>query len=248
MGFLSNLFSTKTPNLPADLSPLVADMHSHLIPGIDDGAKTEQEALELIRVLYDLGYRKLITTPHIMGDHYKNTPEIIHSGLRKMQAAILRENIPIVLEAAAEYYLDFEFEAKIESGELMTFGTNYVLIELSFVNEPDYLDGLIFKLRTAGYFPVLAHVERYPYWYHKMEKYEKLIDQGVLLQININSLSGQYSPQAKRVAQKLIDSNRISFLGTDCHNMDYLYRLQNCLHNEYLHKVLQSGTLLNNQL
>ena len=81
-----------------------------------------------------------------------------------------------------------------------------------------------------------------------MEKFEKLIDQGVLLQMNISSLAGQYSPLAKQIAQKLIEKDQISFLGTDCHNMHYIDQLKSCLTNAHLHQVLRSGKLLNNQL
>ena len=248
MGLFQNLFSKKQALPTADLSPLITDMHSHLIPGIDDGAKTKEESLELIRELHALGYRKLITTPHIMSDHYKNTPEIINSGLATMQDLLKNENIPIQLEAAAEYYVDFDFEQKINNSSLMTFGKNYVLIELSFINSPDFLDGIIFKMRTAGYIPVLAHVERYPYWYNSKDKYDQLIDQGVLLQMNINSLAGQYSIQAKQISKYLIGKGMISFLGTDCHNMHYIEQLKSCLKDKYLHMVLRSGNLLNSQL
>jgi len=227
---------------------LNADMHSHLIPGIDDGAQTIEDSIQLIRELHQLGYKKLITTPHIMSDYYQNTQEIIFGGLEKVKEELKRQNIPVVLEAAAEYYLDFEFEAKVENKELMTFGNNYVLFELSFINPPEYLDRIVFKMRTAGYNPVLAHVERYPYWYNSPEQYIKMIDAGVLLQLNINSLAGQYSPQTQKIARKLIDQNMIDLLGTDCHNMNYVEILKSSLTDPHLHKVLVSGKLLNNTL
>ena len=247
MGFLNRIFKKKV--LPtADLSGLITDMHSHLIPGIDDGAATEEDSLNMITELYDIGYRKLITTPHIMSDHYKNTPDIILAGLKKIQNSLKNIGLPMQIEAAAEYYLDFEFEGKISTNDLLTFGDNYLLFELSYINEPDQLDAIIFKMRTEGYKPVLAHVERYPYWHNKYDKLEKLIDQGVLFQLNINSLSGQYSPRVKKIAEGLIDKNMISFLGTDCHNMNYLNNTKKALVEPALHKLLQSGKLLNNTL
>jgi len=246
--FIKNLFTPKVDLPPVDLSVLNTDMHSHLIPGIDDGAKTIEESLEMIRELQQLGYSKLITTPHIMGDQYKNTPEIILGGLEKLREALKKNGIPVELSAAAEYYFDFEFESKVENKELLTFGDNYVLFELSYLNQPEHLDGIIFKMRTAGYNPILAHVERYPYWYNSPEQYEKLIDAGVLLQLNINSLGGQYSPQTRKIAQMLIDKNMIDFLGTDCHNMHYIRILKRSLTEPHLHKVITSGKLLNIRL
>jgi len=248
MNFFRTLFEKKPQLPPADLSVLQADMHSHLIPGIDDGAKTIEDSLQLIKELHLLGYKKLITTPHIMSDHYKNTSEIILDGLKKMREALKNEGIPVELDAAAEYYLDFDFEAKIEGGELLTFGDNYVLVEVSFINPPQNLDQIIFKLQTSDYKPVLAHVERYPYWYNDEQVYQKLKDAGVLLQLNIASLTGYYSPQTKKVAERLIDNNMIDLLGTDCHNMNYIKILKDSLTEKHLHKVLASGRLLNNRL
>ena len=248
MGLLGRLFKKELKLPPADLSVLHTDMHSHLIPGIDDGAKTIEESLQLIKQLHLLGYKKLITTPHIMSDYYKNTPEIILDGLRKLREALKNESIPVELDAAAEYYLDFDFEAKIEGGELLTFGDNYVLFEVSFMNPPQNLDHIIFKFQTSGYKPVLAHVERYPYWYHDEQVYKKLKDAGVLLQLNIASLTGYYSSQTKKIAEKLINDNMIDLLGTDCHNMNYIKILERSLTGKHLHKVLASGRLLNNRL
>ena len=248
MNFFSALFEKKSQLPLADLSALQADMHSHLIPGIDDGAQTLEDSLELIKELHQLGYKKLITTPHIMSDRYKNTPEIILDGLKKVREAVKNEGIPIELHAAAEYYLDFDFEAKIERGELLTFGDNYVLFEVSFINPPQNLDQIVFKLQTSGYKPVLAHVERYPYWYNDEQVYQKFKDAGVLLQLNIASLTGYYSPQTKKVAERLIYNNMIDLLGTDCHNMHYIKLLKSCLTKKHLHKALASGRLLNNRL
>jgi len=245
MGLLNKIFSKKEVLPPLNLGRLKVDMHSHLIPGIDDGAETVSAAIELIEALRDLGYTKLITTPHIMSDYYKNDSDIIKRGLETVRAELHKRNIPIELEVAAEYYMDYEFEAKIHNKDLMTFGDNYVLFETSFVNAPDQLDDVIFKMRTAGYTPVLAHVERYPYWYSDPEKYEQLASMGVLLQLNISSLGGQYGPPAMKVGRKLIDNNMIDLLGTDCHNMTYIDFLRSTLSDPHLHKAINSGKLLN---
>lgn len=245
MGFLNKIFGKKQILEPADLGVLKVDMHSHLIPGIDDGAPTVEASIELIEELHALGYSKLITTPHIMSDFYKNTPEIINSGLATMKEALKARNIPVELEAAAEYYMDFEFEAKVDAKELLTFGSNHVLFEISFINAPEQLDSVMFKMRTSGYTPVLAHVERYPYWYNQPEQYEKLVDMGVLLQLNIGSLGGQYGPPAMKISQELIDKNMIDLLGTDCHNMNYVNHLRTALTDPHLHKALESGKLIN---
>lgn len=249
MGLL-NFFKKKNILLdtPVDLSILGSDIHSHFIPGIDDGSKTIEESVELITEMYNLGYKKVITSPHIMGDFYKNTPEIILAGLENVRAALKKANIPIAVEAAAEYYLDFDLERKLDAGELLTFGGKNLLFELSYMNAPENLMHFIFKVQTMGYKPILAHPERYNFWHNDFAKYEDLVEKGVKLQLNINSLTGYYSLSTKKIAEQLIDKKMISYLGTDCHHMGHINLIKNVVREPYLQKLIDSGTLLNNTL
>lgn len=238
---LFNLFRKS----PADLSVLKTDMHSHFIPGIDDGAKNMEESLELLKEMHTLGYRKVITTPHIMSDQYRNTPEIILGGLENLRKAVKIAGIDIAVEAAAEYYFDYNFEKELPLAKKLTFGKNYLLWEMSFMNSPDTLNDGIFKMVTQDYKPVLAHVERYPFFHHDYAIYEDLVSRGTLLQLNLNSISGQYGIPTKKAAEWLIDHDMISFLGTDCHHMGHLEILKKTLLEKYTHKILGSGKLLN---
>ena len=184
MGLFKNIFSKSSRSkVPADLSVLNCDVHSHFIPAIDDGSISIENSVEMIKEFYNLGYKKIITTPHIMSDFYRNTPETILNGLENVRTALKNEGVSVQLEAAAEYYLDADFEKKIEEQKLLTFGKNYLLFEVSYMNAPDNLDRVIFKLMTSGYKPVLAHPERYPFWYNHFEKYEELKDKGTLHEI-----------------------------------------------------------------
>jgi protein-tyrosine phosphatase len=250
MSFLSGLFgkSSKKTATAADLSLLGTDVHSHFIPGIDDGAQTIEDSVNLIRSFHDRGYKKVITTPHIMGDAYRNTPEIILGGLEKVRTALRENNIPIEVEAAAEYYIDYDFEAKLDEGKLLTFGKGYVLVELSFINPPDNLNHIFFKLQTNGYRPVLAHPERYSFWHTNFAKYEEFIEKGVLLQMNINSLTGHYSIPTKRIAEQMIEKGMISFLGSDCHHLGHVELINKAVYEKSLHTLLESGKLLNSTL
>ena len=197
----------------------------------------------------ELGYRKVITTPHIMSDYYKNTPDIIFGGLEKVREELTRNNITIEIEAAAEYYLDFEFEEKLKSRNILTLSDNYVLIEISFVYPNDNLEATIFNLIVAGYKPILAHPERYPYWHNDIEKYQRIKDLGALLQLNILSLTQYYSEGVKKTAEKLIDLGMIDLLGTDMHSEKHLEIIRaRVLYEPYLHKLLESGKLLNTTL
>lgn len=198
MGIFS-IFKKKEKFPPFDFSVIRCDIHSHLIPGIDDGSKSLQDSIEMIKEFKEMGYEKLVTTPHIMSDYYKNTPEIILSGLDKVREEIGKQGLNFEINAAAEYYLDEYFMSKIKAKDLLTFGDNYVLFELPFVAEPHSLSEVIFELQMAGYKPVLAHPERYMYWFKEFEeKIEDLKNKGALLQLNLLSLTGHYSPEVKK--------------------------------------------------
>ncbi len=246
----SKIFSRKSKLLsePVDLGILHTDLHSHLIPGIDDGSKTMKDSITLIRELWDLGYRKLITTPHIMNDYYKNTPEIILSGLDNLRAELTKQGIKMEIEAAAEYMLDDGFMDKLEAGDLLTFGNKFVLVEMSYIEEPPNLNAMFFELQTNGYQVVLAHPERYNYWHHDFSKYQDLFDRNVYLQMNINSLTGWYSPESKNIAERLIENKLISFLGSDLHNQNYLRELKKSRYMPALAEIIGSEKILNSKL
>lgn len=245
MGIFSGLFRKNEKADPVDLSIIGVDMHSHFIPGIDDGAKTIEDSLELLRGMKEAGYRKVITTPHIMGDFFRNTPEIIHNGLAKLREATAAAGIDIEIEAAAEYYFDFDLEQKIDNGKLLTFGDDFLLFEVSYMNAPDGLEAMIFKMQTSGYKPVLAHPERYPYWFRDLKNFEKLKDKGVLFQLNINSLTGYYSPATLKIAEQMIDKGWYEFVGSDCHHSGHLSLMQKARTSFHLRKLIESGSLLN---
>ena len=181
-----------------------------------------------------------------MSDFYQNTSETILSGLNQVRSELKAQAIPIEIEAAAEYYIDFEFEQKIGKEKFLTFGENYILVELSFIEEPRNLFDIIFKLQLEGYKVVLAHPERYAY--HRIEDYKELKNRGVLLQINLLSLIGYYSPQVQKKTEKLIDENLVSFVGTDCHNMHHAELYEKCYTQKYWHNLVNSETLLNHTL
>ncbi len=229
-----------------DFSIIKTDMHSHLIPGIDDGAPDLSSSIILIKELVSLGFKKIITTPHIMSDIYRNSPENISHGLQELKKEIVKQKIQVEIEAAAEYYVDFEFEQKINDKNLLTFGDNFILIELSFSQAPQNLFEIIFKLQLEGYKVVLAHPERYGF-YNK-ENYEELINRGVLFQINLLSLIGYYSSQIQLKAEDLIANNQVSFVGSDCHNMRHAQLYIECQNKKSWHDLVNSGKLLNYNL
>ena len=247
MGIFS-IFNKKKQSPSIDFSKIGTDVHSHFIPAIDDGSENMEMSMQMLRSMADMGYRKVITTPHIMGDFFQNTREIILSGLELVKDQMEESGIELEIEAAAEYYLDFDFPNKLSAGNLMTFGKNYLLFELSYLNPPDGLNQLIFEMQTRGYKPVLAHPERYPFYYRDPEIYREIREKGALLQININSLSGHYSPDAKRIAMWLIDHNLVDFAGSDCHHPGHQQLMLRAAKEPAFHKLVDSGRLLNSTL
>jgi len=221
-------------------------MHSHLLPGIDDGVRSLEQSLATIRKLVDFGYEKVVTTPHIMSDTYPNTPSIIKERLSDVRGFLEANNVNIEISAAAEYYLD-EYTMNAVSGneEMLTFGKKYLLFETNYLSEPYILKEFIFNATSRGYNPVLAHPERYQYI--TMEKAQDLIDRGVLLQVNVLSLSGFYNKAAQKFAEKLIDNKMVSFLGTDCHNDMQAFALEKALQTKAFKKAIELP-LLNSKI
>ncbi|MEI6488568.1 MAG: CpsB/CapC family capsule biosynthesis tyrosine phosphatase [Bacteroidota bacterium] len=248
MGLFSRFKKNKRLEIPVELSSIGVDMHSHFIPGIDDGAKTLEDSVEMITSMHELGYRKVITTPHIMSDYYKNSNKTILDGLETVKSKLAENNVPIEVDACAEYYLDFDFERKLDEEKMLTFGNKHILFEISYMNPPDNLFHVIFKMQMLGYKPILAHPERYNFWHTEFDKYETMVDKGVLLQMNINSLSGYYSLATKKIAEELIDKNMISFIGTDCHHTGHIKLLKEVVYEPHLKKLIDSGNLLNQTL
>tara|TARA_B100000965_G_C19545418_1_gene737578 strand:+ start:781 stop:1518 length:738 start_codon:yes stop_codon:yes gene_type:complete len=229
-----------------DFSMLKTDIHSHFIPGIDDGSPNIDTTIRLILEMKKLGYRKLITSPHVMSDAYDNSSEKILQGLNFVRNELKIRNIDIEIDAAAEYYIDYNFEQKIGKEMFLTFGENYLLVELSFVDAPKNLFDIIFKLQLEGYKVVLAHPERYHYF--QVKDYQDLTQRGVFLQINLLSLIGYYSKEVQDKAENLIANNMVRFIGSDCHNMRHVELYKKCQTRRAWHNLHNSGKLLNSTL
>jgi len=225
---------------------LMVDMHSHVLPGIDDGAQTPQESIALIRAMIDMGIKKVIATPHIMADYYKNTPESINNALTILKAELEKEGIAIPVEAAAEHYFDETFEARIEQDNLMIIGKNYVLFEFSFISLPPNHIAVLQKIRDKGYKPILAHPERYAYL--SLDQLKMLHDWGCDFQLNTISLTGYYGAGVKKQAELLVDSQLIDFISSDMHNLKHANALKDALRTTYIEKLLFDYPLKNTLL
>lgn len=242
-----NFFSRSKPkDKRFDFSLLKVDMHSHLLPGIDDGAEDIETSLELIKGMVELGYKKLITTPHIMWDIYKNTHEVILEKLALVKNAVRNAGIDVEIHAAAEYFLDEHVEELLQKKEpLLTISGNMVLTEFSMAFPSMNIKDILFKMQMQGYQPVIGHPERYTYLERNKDFYSELKDIGCLFQLNLLSLSGHYGRSVTELAQYLLKNGYYNLVGTDLHHSGHLEGLQRFEIPALLKKELDSGQIIN---
>lgn len=242
-------FAKKKETEPLDLSWLQTDVHSHLVPGIDDGADNLATSLELIKGLHSFGYRKIITTPHVLWEMYPNQSETILNGLDKVRAAIREAGLSIEFGAAAEYFIDEHFVAELRAKTpLLTLSGNKVLVEFSMVTAPLDLQQVLFDLQMQNYQPVIAHPERYAYFNMRREIYDDLKEAGCWFQLNLLSLTGYYGKAIQDLAEYLCKKDYYDLAGTDLHHERHLHALQKLPASAMFARLRESGSLKNAQL
>jgi tyrosine-protein phosphatase YwqE len=242
-------FGRKKKESPLDLSWLHTDMHSHLLPGIDDGSPDLTTSLELIRGLEALGYKKLITTPHVLWELYPNTSEKINESLVELQQAVTAEGINIELKAAAEYFIDEYFEAQLQNkAPLLTISGNKVLVEFSMVTAPMDLQQVLFEMQIQAYQPVIAHPERYSYLLNRREFFDELREAGCLFQANLLSFTGYYGRPVLELAEYLAKKGYYDLAGTDLHHERHLTTLQKLRSSATFARLQESGIFQNQGL
>jgi tyrosine-protein phosphatase YwqE len=198
------------------------DIHSHLLPGIDDGAKTFEDTLKLTKALQGFGISQLITTPHVIQTIWENSADQIETKKAETVIELEKHQITIPLRAAAEYMLDDNFTQLFQSEKLLTLKKNYVLIEMSYMNAPIQLYSILFDLQVAGYIPVLAHPERYLFYHNNFDEYLKLKKTGCLFQLNLLSVVGYYGEAITKIAEKLLQKGMYNFVGSDVHHTNHI--------------------------
>lgn len=212
----------KSKEYLADLIPdNHIDIHSHLLPGIDDGAATLEISVKLFAEMKKLGFSDFICTPHVMQSIWENTAETISTAKSEIENSdfFLNENFKI--RHAAEYMMDSSFSEKVKTKELLCLKDNYVLVEMSYTNPPIQLFDIIFEMQCAGYKPVLAHPERYNFFHRSMDAYDKLKNAGCLFQLNLLSTVNYYGPAVAACADKLLKKGHINFCGSDVHHLKH---------------------------
>ncbi len=245
MGFF-DLFKKKEIFESLDLSTLKVDFHSHLLPNLDDGVENFEQSISILKDFQDLGYKKVIITPHVMSDFYKNSMEDIQNQFIQLEELVKANSINIELDYSAEYYLDEHFYELYEKGEIRTFGNKYFLFELSYFNEPSGVQEFIFRAKNDGYTPIMAHPERYPYWTGNIELFQELKGSGCELQLNINSLSGHYGEGALKMAELLIENQLADYLCSDCHIPTHIHSMEKVKLKKHLNEMLLNTSMIKN--
>ncbi|WP_422080627.1 tyrosine-protein phosphatase [Ulvibacterium sp.] len=203
------------------------DIHNHILPGIDDGAKNVEDSIEIIKELSSFGIKRFVATPHIMHDYYPNNPGTIAGALNTLRAALLERGIAdIVIEAAAEHMIDSNFESLLEMEETIPLKEDYLLIEMSYLQPSLNFEDSTDKIMSKGYFPILAHPERYVFLSKNTKRYSEYKKKGILFQMNLLSLGDFYGNEVKRNALSLLENGHIDFLGSDVHHLNHIKALK----------------------
>lgn len=215
-------FLKSKPYLKDLLGGNYVDIHSHLLPGIDDGARTLSDTLTLAKSFEEIGVSQFITTPHISHYFWNNSPEIISSKYEETKLFLNNEKIEIPFKVAAEYLMDDRFENNLQNEKLLTLKDNYILVEMSYINAPIQLYKIIFDIQLAGYIPVLAHPERYSFYHKNFDEYDKLKKAGCRFQLNLLALVGYYGSEINKTANQLLKKGMYDFTGTDVHHNKHI--------------------------
>lgn len=215
-------FSKNKPTLKDLIPDNHIDIHSHLLPGIDDGARNIKDTIELIQDLESIGISQFITTPHIIQHIWQNTHEQIIDNKNKTVLELEKNNIKLPFKAAAEYLMDDQFVKLFRDHKLLTLKDKYVLVEMSYINAPIQLYSILFDLQMAGYIPVLAHPERYLFYHNNFKEYEKLKKAGCLFQLNILATVGYYGKEITAITNELLQKGMYDFVGSDVHHKKHI--------------------------
>ena len=228
-----------------DIEWLGVDLHSHLLPGIDDGSPNAATSVSLIKSLRDLGFKKFICTPHIFTELYPNTPETVFAALDKLEQGVKDANLNVELGAAAEYMVDETFKV---TDNLLTLPGNYILIEMSYLNESPNIEQVIFDLQIKGYKVILAHPERYNFYHIDYNRFHRYKDMGVLFQLNLLAVTGYYGKEVKKAANYLLDKGCYDLAATDLHHDKHLQALTDSIMSGFLYEKIGAYPFKNKEL
>lgn len=226
------------------------DVHCHILPGVDHGAKNIQNGIELLKADMDMGIDRVILTSHVTSETFENTPETLQAAFDTFKAAVDEAGLDIEMHLSAEYRIDDYWQKEYAAGHIIPMPGNYILLENSFVQELIGSDQMMFDLMCKGYKPILAHPERYPYWAHNRERYEKMHNTNLKFQINILSFTGYFGSSARDTANWLVKNGMVDMLGSDMHNLEHAEIIKDFLRSKEWRKISEKlqGHIINDEV
>lgn len=226
------------------------DIHSHLCPGIDDGAADAPYATMLIKELGALGLRKMILTPHITDEVFPNDATTIGAAMADLLRVMKEKGVNMEIDYSAEHRIDELLYANLAKGKVRPLPDDYILVENPWIQEPFGLASFFIRLvEEYGLKPILAHPERYPYYIKEPDNYQRLHNAGVRFQINILSLAGYYGHSIRQTAEMLLAHGMVEFIGTDLHHSRHLESIKKYLASPAYDKLLaHSDEILNDKI
>ncbi|HCF63676.1 MAG TPA: histidinol phosphatase [Chitinophagaceae bacterium] len=233
------IFKSNRLSHPVDYFPIRTDIHSHILPGIDDGSPDLTTSISLVKGLMESGVSRSIATPHIISDLYPNNAESIHNALEKLKNELVKQQIDFEVSAAAEYMMDSYFlELLQKKVPLLTIKNNIILTEFPFAFMPDHVEDISFSIFTEGYQPILAHPERYGYTHGNYKVYHRWAEIGFHLQLNLLSLTGYYGNEPAKAARYMLKHDLVTYVGTDMHHARHLEVLKSPASIKIFHEYL----------
>lgn len=231
-----NIFNKSKPKLYELIPSGFVDIHSHILPGIDDGSKNTAESLRIIGYLNKIGFSKIIATPHTYYGLYDNTNETI---VESFNLLMNMNNSNIEIYYSSEYLLDKTLFKRIEDKTILTLKDNYVLVEMSYLSKPSNLFEIIFQLQVNNYKPIIAHPERYRFMFDDYSDFIKLKDIGCKFQMNLFSITDYYGKDVRNFCNTLLKNNIIDYVGTDIHNFNSLKEFEKKVYADNVRKLDQ---------
>ena len=231
----------------------MTDIHSHILFNIDDGSKSIEESIELLKKLKEIGFNNVILTPHyIEGSEYSNNNQVKNKRLKELKKELSNQKIDINVYLGNEIFINNNIYELIKNGEIKTINnTRYILVELPFHNQIMNLEDIIYELKIKGLIPIIAHPERYTYFQKNYKEIDKLKEEGFLFQGNYSSILGYYGKDAQKLFKYMLKKQYIDYLGTDIHRINQTYVVDNfkkiekhiikASSNEYYNKIKENN-------
>lgn len=214
------------------------DIHCHIMPGVDHGSPDVETSLELIESEQSWGINRIVLTSHVTESTFENNPETLAAGFERLTNAVSAAKKDIKFAYSAEYRLDSLFTEQYKEGKLIKMPGDFLLVENSFIQEPWGLDNLLFDLKINGFKTIMAHPERFCYYYDDKKRYDNLHAAGNYFQVNLLSLSGYHGSDAKKIAEWLVIKGYADFLGTDIHHRAHVEAIDKYLRSKEFKKLM----------